>query len=63
MKDKHTVVNILQAIREGDLEKTTLLLGNNPEYLNESTPFGTWLHVAATKNQFMILKLLIEVGY
>ena len=53
---------IRSAIKKDDIEKVKELIENNIEMLNWMTPFGTWLHVAATHGKFEIVKYCIEMG-
>ncbi|AOT69921.1 ankyrin repeat domain-containing protein [Geosporobacter ferrireducens] len=59
-------VNIAKAVRsaikEGNVEKVRELIGTNNEILNLMTPFGTWLHVAASHGKLEIVKYLINAG-
>ena len=50
------------AIRKGDLQRVVALLGRNTELLHAWTPFGTWLHDAATCGQCAIAQWLIAQG-
>ncbi len=52
---------IRSAIKSGNLEKVVELIDGNVEVLNMITPFGTWLHVAASRGQLDIVKKLILV--
>ncbi|PGU07266.1 MULTISPECIES: suppressor of fused domain protein [Bacillus cereus group] len=53
---------IRSAIKSGNLEKVVELIGSNIEVLHMITPFGTWLHVAASRGELNIVKKLIELG-
>ena len=53
---------ICSAIKSGNLEKVVELIDSNVEVLNMITPFGTWLHVAASRGELDIVKKLIELG-
>lgn len=53
---------IRSAIKSSNLEKVVELIGFNAEVLNMITPFGTWLHVAASRGELDIVKKLIELG-
>ncbi len=50
------------AIKKGDLEQVILLTSNNKEVLALNTPFGSWLHVAASFGKLDIVKYLISSG-
>ena len=50
---------IRSAIRVGDVATVNSLLDSVPEAVSMVTPFGTWLHVAASFGQIDIVKLLI----
>ncbi|MFF2342709.1 suppressor of fused domain protein [Bacillus mycoides] len=53
---------IRSAIKSDNLEKVVELIDSNVEVLNMITPFGTWLHVAASRGKLDIVKKLIELG-
>lgn len=54
--------NMRAAIKEGRKEDVISLLDANPEALDMMTPFGTWLHVAASAGQVEIAKELLKRG-
>ncbi len=62
MDSKQVAKDIRLAIKKGDIEKVVELIGSNADYLNMMTPFGTWLHVAASRGELDIVKKLIELG-
>jgi hypothetical protein len=62
MIDKQIHKEIRSAIKEGDVEKLTALLGSDKDRLNMMTPFGTWLHVAASCGKLDVVKRLLERG-
>lgn len=51
-----------KAIKNNDLEKVKFLTENNKGILEEETPFGTFLHDAASYGKNEILKYFIEWG-
>lgn len=53
---------IRAAIKQGDTEKVFSLIGSDKARLEMITPFGTWLHVAATHGKLEIVKRLVEMG-
>lgn len=53
---------VRSAIKQGNTERVIELIGSNDELLNMMTPFGTWLHVAASTGKIEIVKRLIELG-
>ena len=53
---------IRAAIKQGDVEKVTELIGNDMIRLNMSTPFGTWLHVASSSGNIDVVKRLVTLG-
>ncbi|GGG82899.1 hypothetical protein GCM10010918_45530 [Paenibacillus radicis (ex Gao et al. 2016)] len=61
MDNVQTAKEIRIAIKQGNTARVTELIGNNIELLNMMTPFGTWLHVAASKGQLDIVKKLIQL--
>ncbi|GGI12925.1 ankyrin repeat domain-containing protein [Gottfriedia solisilvae] len=62
MDDKQIAKEIRSAIKNGEIEKVIDLISSNPQSLHVMTPFGTWLHVAASKGQLIIVKKLVEIG-
>ncbi|MGG0277496.1 suppressor of fused domain protein [Bacillus rhizoplanae] len=62
MDSKQAAKEIRSAIKKSDIERVVELIGSNDELLNMMTPFGTWLHVAASKGELDIVKKLIELG-
>jgi len=56
MDSKQIAKEIQSAIKNGDIDKVTELIGTNNTYLNMMIPFGTWLHVAASRGQLDIVK-------
>ena len=61
-KDKQIGVEIRAAIREGDLEKVATLVGSDKARLDMMTPFGTWLHFAASEGKLDIVERLVALG-
>jgi len=53
---------IYDAIKEGNLNRVIELLDDHSEALEMDTPFGSWLHVAAERDQLPIVKELIKRG-
>lgn len=53
---------IEEAIKKGDLAKTTNLLEAFPELLNVSEHFGTWLHLSAEHGRTQIIAYLLDKG-
>ena len=62
MDSKLVAKEIRLAIKKGDVERVVELIGSDTELLNLMTPFGTWLHVAASRGELNIVKKLIELG-
>jgi uncharacterized protein len=62
MDSKQIATEIRSAIKHGDIEKVVELIGSNSDLLNMLTPFGSWLHVAASKGELEIVKKLVELG-
>jgi uncharacterized protein len=50
------------AIKEGDVDKVGSLIREDNELLHTMTPFGSWLHVAASFGKLEIVKLLLQAG-
>ena len=53
---------IKDAVQNGRKDDLSALLDAHPEALDMMTPFGTWLHVAASANQLEIAKELLRRG-
>lgn len=53
---------IRTAIKQGNVEKIKLLIRSDFNNLNMMTPFGTWLHVAASEGKLEIVKCLVDLG-
>lgn len=62
MENKQVAKEIRSAIKKGDVEKVVNLIGSDQGRLTMMTPFGTWLHVAASHGQLEIVKRLIALG-
>jgi len=62
MENINVSKEIRSAIKQGNVEKVRELIGTNNELLNLMTPFGTWLHVAASHGKLEIVKYLINSG-
>lgn len=62
MDNKQIAIEIRSAIKNGNVQKVVELIDSNTELLNMETPFGTWLHVAASRGKLDIVKKLVELG-
>ena len=62
MDDLKTAKEIRTAIKQGDVERVVALVGSDKACLNMMTPFGAWLHVAASFGKFEIVKRLVALG-
>jgi hypothetical protein len=62
MDERQTSQEIRDAIIDGDSKKVMSLLTTNPQMRDFMTPFGTWLHVAATHDKRDLVKYLVELG-
>ncbi len=60
--DNQVHKDIRTAIKQGNLEQVVSLIAEDEARLKMMTPFGTWLHVAASFGQLTIVKKLIEMG-
>ena len=54
--------NMRLAIKQGNIKKIKQIIMSNKEILHQMTPFGSWLHVAATFGKLDIIKYLIDCG-
>ncbi|HEY1188169.1 MAG TPA: ankyrin repeat domain-containing protein [Gemmata sp.] len=50
------------AIRQGETEKAVALIGTEQAVREMMTPFGTWLHVAASFGNLGLVKHLVALG-
>lgn len=62
MDNKQIAIEVRSAIKSSNIEKVVELISSNPGVLNIATPFGTWLHVAASRGNLEIVKKLVELG-
>jgi len=53
---------IRTAIKQGDLDRVKEIIAQNKDALYILTPFGSWLHVAASHGELHIVKYLVECG-
>lgn len=54
--------SLLNAIRSCKTEEALDLLNRNPDFLQMETPFGSWLHVAASSGDIALAKHLVVAG-
>ena len=50
------------AIRAGDTEAVLTMFRRDPSLLDMITPFGSWLHVAASRGRLEIVRGLVDMG-
>lgn len=62
MDNKQIAKEVRSAIKSSNTEKVAQLISSNPGVLNMMTPFGTWLHDAASRGNLEIVKKLVELG-
>lgn len=53
---------IHEAVKSGDIEQVSSLIGNSKDRLNEMTPFGSWLHIAAKLGHIELVQFLRSIG-
>ena len=53
---------IRKAVKSGDLQQVKALVSEDESRLHMQTPFGSWLHVAASAGQLDIVEWLIAKG-
>jgi ankyrin repeat protein len=54
--------SLYDAITDGDFMRFMTLIKEHPKILQMITPFGTWLHVAASNGQLEMVKELVKRG-
>jgi ankyrin repeat protein len=59
---KANAMAIRTAIKQGNAGALRELLGGDKATLEMDTPFGSWLHVAASQNQLDLVKMLLSLG-
>ena len=62
VQKKELIKEIRTAIKQNHVESVVELIGSDNEILNMVTPFGTWLHDAATHGRLEIVKRLVGLG-
>ncbi|NPC91547.1 hypothetical protein HOO54_04620 [Bacillus sp. WMMC1349] len=62
MDNKQVLKEIRTAIKQNHVERVVELIRSDIDRLNVMTPFGTWLHVAASHGKLEIVKHLINLG-
>lgn len=60
MQDSEILMAIHRAIKRGQLEEVIRLIGNDESRLHVITPFGTWLHDAASHGKLDIVRWLVS---
>lgn len=58
----NTLKAAYDAIKNDDIRKLTVLLDNEPELVQATTPFGSLMHVAAGVGDELMLDLLVKRG-
>jgi ankyrin repeat protein len=64
-ENKSPIAEIWEAISEGDIDETRRLFVRYPDKINAFIPFGggTFLHLAASKQNVEMIELLIGIGF
>jgi ankyrin repeat protein len=59
---KEILKQIYKAVSQGETNIAISLLDTYPELIQKETPFGSWLHVAATAGHFELIGELVRRG-
>lgn len=51
-----------EAVRVGDIAQVRSLIGDSKERLQQMTPLGSWLHIAAKDGDLELVECLISMG-
>ncbi len=62
MDEREISIEIRSAVKDGDVERVLHLIGDSKARLNQMTPFGTWLHIAAKAGRLEVVQCLIDLG-
>lgn len=62
MDRKQIIRDLFDCIEENNLEKFVSIIDFDSGYLDENTPFGTWLHIASSEGRLDFVKKLIGFG-
>ena len=62
MNEIEITKELRSAVKNGELQRVRSLINESKARLQQMTPFGTWLHVAAKAGQIEVVRLLIELG-
>src|SRR5579871_3494472 len=60
--DKAKATAIRDTIKQGDANGLVALVSSDKAALEMDTPFGSWLHVAASHNKPNLVRLLVSLG-
>lgn len=62
MNELETTKALREAVKAADVEQVRALIGGAKERLEQMTPFGTWLHIAAKGGKVNLVQCLISMG-
>jgi ankyrin repeat protein len=62
MPSKEDIMAVHNAIKRGNASEVTRLLSGNQDLISVWTPFGTWVHDAASYGEVPIVKWLLQQG-
>jgi len=62
MPSKEDIMAVHNAIKLGNASEVTRLLSGNQDLVSVWTPFGTWVHDAASYGELPIVKWLLQQG-
>lgn len=60
MDQKTIFRTVMELIKDGDSDRLREFFVTNKDAVSMTTPFGSWLHIAASKGHLNIVRMLVE---